>query len=128
MNTLLFLVGMVVTLAVVAFVIVLFDLFSTSDGLARLRRVEVGDPIVYRKQKVSSHPGKRAYQIDAAKNGDNYSYLVDKYWTVSGVLANGLIVALTRTNKRHYLRRDDPNLHRAGMIERMRNRDRFPQL
>jgi hypothetical protein len=88
----------------------------------------VGDPIVYRKQKVSTHPCERAYEVHPAQNGDNYSYIVDKYWTVTEVLSNGQVVAVTRTNKRHYLQPGDPNLHRAKMIERIRYRDRFPRV
>ena len=127
MNTLTFLIGVLLTQVAVALLIVIFDMFSSIPGRTLARHVGVGDPIVYRKQKVSLHPGKRAYEIQGAENGDDYSYIVDKYWTVTGVLANGLIVALTRTNKKHYLRRDDPNLHRPRLIERMRYRDRFPQ-
>ena len=91
-------------------------------------RLGVGALIVYRMQKVSTCPSARAYEVHPAEQGDTYSYIVDKYWTVADVLADGLVVAIIRTNKRHYLRLDDPNLHRARMIERIRHRDRFPQL
>jgi hypothetical protein len=122
----LFIIGVVIAEAVIGFF--LFELYYLIDERAWIRKIEPGDAIVYRKQKFSTHPGARAYDISAAENGDNYSYLVDKYWTVAGLLDNGLVVAVTRTNKRHYLRPDDLNLHRARIIERVRYRNRFPQL
>lgn len=90
--------------------------------------VQVGDPIVYRKQKASSHPGPRARAIRPAERGDFYYYLVNKFWTVENVLGDGRIVVRTRTNKKHYLRPNDPNLRKPKLIERLRYRDRFPQL
>jgi predicted transcriptional regulator of viral defense system len=125
MITLTFISGVVIAQAVIAFFI--FELYSKIHEKAWLSKIEVGDPIVYCKQKVSTHPGERAYEISPAENGDNYSYIVDKYWTVADVLEDNL-VAITRTNKHHLLRKDDPNLRRARIIERLRYRNRFPQL
>jgi hypothetical protein len=90
--------------------------------------VEVGDAIVYRKQKVSARPGPRAYEIQPSGKGDTYRYFVDKYWTVENVLRDGRIVVMTRTNKHHYLNAADPNLRKAGLIARLRHRERFPEL
>jgi hypothetical protein len=91
-------------------------------------RVEVGDGIVYRKHKVSTHPCLRAYNIHPAGQGDDYSYFVDKFWTVENVLRDGRILVTTRTRKQHYLSLDDPNLRKAGILARLRYRSRFPQL
>jgi hypothetical protein len=121
----LFLLGLVVVQAAIAFLSVEVSVKSMVEWFSR---VGVGDPIVYRKQKASERPHVRAYDISPAGQGENYTYFVDKYWTVAEVLNNGLIVAVTRTNKRHYLQQDDPNIHRAGLIERMRRWDRFPQI
>jgi signal peptidase I len=90
--------------------------------------VEPGDPIVYRKQKVSTHPSPRAYGIHPASQGDTYVYFIDKFWTVEKVLRDGQIVVATRTNKHVYLRPNDPNLHKAGWYERLRYWKRFPHL
>jgi hypothetical protein len=90
--------------------------------------VHPGDRIVYRKQKVSTHPCPRAYDIHPASQGDTYIYFVDKFWTVEKVLHDGRIVVTTRTQKHHYLRPDDPYLHKAGMFARLRHWKRFPQL
>ena len=93
------------------------------DGL------QPGDPLIYRKDKVSIHtPGTRARNIWAAENGDHYFYEVDKFWAVSDVLEDGRLVAVTRTGKRHYLQPGDRNLRKPGLVERLRYRSRFPHL
>ena len=38
------------------------------------------------------------------------------------------IVALTPLMEHHYLRRDDPNLRKANLLERLRYAARFPYL
>ena len=91
-------------------------------------KVEVGDGIIYRMQKASTHPGPRAYDVYPAGHGENYSYFVDKFWTVESVLRDGRIVASTRTRKRRYLWPEDPNLRKAGWVARWRYRGRFPEL
>ena len=89
--------------------------------------LEVGDGIVYRKQKVSTHPSPRAYAVHPAGQGDTYSYFVDKFWTVENVFQDGRILVTTRTHKHHYLRLDDPNLRKAGWVARLRYWKRFPR-
>ena len=89
--------------------------------------LEVGDGIVYRMQKVSTHPSPRAYEVHPAGQGDTYSYFVDKFWTVENVLDDGRILVTTRTRKRHCLRVDDPNLRKAGFVARLRHWKRFPR-
>ena len=93
-----------------------------------VKRYVVGDHIIYRKQKASPHPSRRARNIRPSDYGETYSYLVEKYWVVSAVLDDGCIEVMTRTGKLHYLRADDPNLRQPSLIERWFYRDRFPQL
>jgi hypothetical protein len=93
-----------------------------------MKRFEVGDPVVYHKTKTSTHPGPRAEGIRPAAHGDNYSYTVDKCWTVSAVLDDNMLELKTRTGKMHELRTDDPNLRKAGLLERILLRDRFPDI
>jgi len=88
--------------------------------------LHTGDRIIYSKHKVSVHPGPRAYDIHPAEQGENYSYVVDKFWIVETVLDDGRILVTTRSKKQHYLDRHDPNLHKAGLITRLRYRNRFP--
>jgi hypothetical protein len=90
-------------------------------------RYKVGDHIVYCKCKASPHPGPRANHVRPSQHGEDYSYVVDKYWVVSAVL-DDCIEAMTRTGKLHFLEPDDPNLRKATLIEKLFSRDRFPQL
>ena len=88
--------------------------------------LEPGDFLIYRKPKVSAHPGPRARNVQAAENGDDYQYEVDKFWTVADVLDDGRLVAVTRTGKQVYLTPEDERVRKAGLLERMRYRNRFP--
>jgi hypothetical protein len=92
------------------------------------RQLEPGDFLIYRKSKASPHPGPRARNVQASENGDDYYYEVDKFWTVSDVLDDGRLVAVTRTGKRVYLTPADERLRKAGWLERMRYRQRFPSV
>ncbi len=87
---------------------------------------ERGDLLIYRKSKVSPRPGPRARNVQAAENGDDYYYEVDKFWVVSDVLNDGRLVAVTRTGKRVYLAPEDERMRKAGWLERVRYRGRFP--
>jgi len=89
-------------------------------------QLEPGDYLIYRKPKASPRPGPRARNVQAAENGDDYYYEVDKFWTVSDVLDDGRLVAVTRTGKRLYLAPADERLRKAGWLDRMRYRQRFP--
>ncbi|HEX4084715.1 MAG TPA: hypothetical protein VHY22_07390 [Chthoniobacteraceae bacterium] len=88
--------------------------------------LEPGDFVIYRKSKASTRPGPRARNVQAAENGDDYYYEVDKYWALSEVLEDGRVMAVTRTGKQIYLPSEDKRLRKAGLIERFRHRGRFP--
>ena len=94
----------------------------------RYSNVDAGDKIVYTKTKISPFPGAKAYNVTAADKGENYTYLVDKYWVVEDVFADGRVMARTRRGKRNYVWLDDPNLRKAGVIESLIHRDWFPDL
>jgi len=91
-------------------------------------RMEPGDFLIYRKSKASPRPGPRARNVEASEHGDDYYYEVDKFWTLADVLQDGRLVALTRTGKRVYLRQEDERLRKAGLLERVRYRGRFPSV
>ncbi len=88
--------------------------------------LEPGDYLIYRKSKASPRPGPRARNVQPSENGDDYYYEVDKYWTVSDVLDDGRLVAVTRTGKRVYLTPEDERLRKAGLLARALHRRRFP--
>jgi len=87
-----------------------------------------GDWVVYRMQKHSTRPGPRAEGVQPAPRGEDYSYHVDKFWTVVAVQPDGKVVARTRRGKEHVLEPDDPLLRRANWWERLLWRKRFPRL
>ncbi len=90
------------------------------------RQLEVGVPIIYRVVEASNHPGPEAREIHPSAQGELYYYLTMKYWRVEQILEDGWIVALTPLMEHQYLRRDDPNLRRASLVERLRFAARFP--
>ena len=88
-------------------------------------RFETGDWVVYRKTKHGPHPGPRAQQVNPSRSGDQYGYLVDKFWVVREVHTDGRLVLETRRGKRHIVPVDDPSLRRASWWQRLRFRARF---
>lgn len=92
------------------------------------KTLQQGDLVVYRKTKHSTHPGPRAENVQPARNGDNYSYTIDKFWVIQEVLADGTLVATTRRGKKNHLRPDDPMLKRANILDRLLYRSRFAEL
>jgi hypothetical protein len=92
------------------------------------RRLRAGAPIVYRVQETSTCPSPDAFNVYPSEHGEFYDYLAKKYWRVEEVLEDGSIVALTPFMEHHHLRRDDPNLRKANLIERLRYAARFPSL
>ena len=92
------------------------------------RKLQVGAPIIYRKLEISTCPSRDAYQVRPAEKGEFYYYLTNKYWRVEAVQPDGWIVARSPLMETHLLRRDDPNLHRATLFERLRYAPRFPFL
>ncbi len=88
----------------------------------------IGDPVVFRMTKVSTEPAKRAHDVHPAPSGETYTYLVDKFWTVSQVYGTGELLLVTRRGKQHRVAVDDPRLRPARLWERWLYRERFPKL
>lgn len=84
-----------------------------------------GDWVVYRKSKVSSTPGPRAHDVHPTRGGDDYSYIVDKYWVVAQVLENDNLLLRTPGGKEHVISAEDPDLRPAGLLERWFKKQRF---
>lgn len=88
----------------------------------------VGDWVIYRKPKRSSAPGPRARNVKPAKQGDDYSYTVDKYWVVKELLDTDRLLLQTRRGKQHEVSTDDPALRKPRLWERWLFRNRFRAL
>ena len=73
-------------------------------------------------------PGPEAHDVRPAERGDLYYYLIKKYWRVEQVLEDGRILAVTPLMEHYLLRRDDPNLRKASLLERLQYGARFPRL
>jgi hypothetical protein len=92
-----------------------------------MSRFSVGDHVIYHKSKTSPRPGPRAEDVHAAEHGEDYSYIVDKFWTVSAVIDEETIEVRTRQGKTHCLKTNDPLLRKAGVVDELRFRTRFPE-
>lgn len=91
-------------------------------------RLRPGVAIVYRVVETSTCPTTDAYEVRPAEKGEFYYYLRNKYWRVEEVRPDGWIVARTPLMEQQLLRRDDPNLRKANVVERLRYAARFPCL
>ena len=87
-----------------------------------------GDCVIYRKQKLSAHPGPHAQDIHPAPHGDTYTYCVPKCYRVVAVQPDQTIVVRTRRGRQRTLAASDPGLRLAHWWERLLFRDRFPPL
>ena len=92
------------------------------------RSFQVGDLVVYRKSKTSTHPGPRAANVHPARHGDAYSYTVDKFCVIEELLDDGTIVASTRRGKKNQIKPDDPMLRKANLLQKLLYRTRFAAL
>ena len=90
-----------------------------------MRQFRVGDNIVYHKPKSSFHPGPRAKQVYPLEHGEEYHYVVDKFWKVAQVNDDGTLDVVTRTGKKHRLNASDPNITKARMLQQFLYRKRF---
>ena len=133
MTLILLLFILIVVLASVGYLLYLegFDHSTASWYLGSLSHlfhagIAPGDPLIFRKRKVSSRPGTRARNIQPTEHGDDYYYEVDKLWTAAEILDDGQLLAVTRTGKKLHLSPEDERLRKAKLIERLRYRGRFP--
>jgi len=86
-----------------------------------------GDRIIYKKNKISAHPTPRARDVHPSSGGDDYHYVVDKYWIVTDIIDEQTIEAMTRTGKKHRLSVRDPRLRKAGLFSRLFHYSHFPK-
>jgi hypothetical protein len=92
------------------------------------RPFKAGDLVVFRRSKHTTHPGRRAQDVEATPHGDLYSYFVEKSWIVERVQDDGKLLLRTRRGKTHVVEPNDPNLRHATLWDRVRYRARFAEL
>ncbi|MBL8814213.1 MAG: hypothetical protein JNM43_28855 [Planctomycetaceae bacterium] len=85
-----------------------------------------GDLVIYTVSKQSPTPGPRARAIQPSEYGEDYTYVVDKFWMVSELVGDNQVQIITRRGKTRTVSIDDPLLRKAGWWQRFRYRDRFP--
>ncbi len=93
-----------------------------------VRNLKAGSKVVFSKDKMGVSPTSRAKEVVPLTKGDAYSYLVEKYWTVKEVHADGTATLITPRGKEHTVAFDDPRLRHAYIWERWLYRNRFPKL
>ena len=86
----------------------------------------IGDRVVVRVCKRSTHPGPRAQHVRPEQSGEGYQYEVDKFWSV-GEVRDDQLVLLTRRGKVRLADVNDPAIRRAKWWQRIIYRDRFPE-
>ena len=85
-----------------------------------------GDLVIYTVSKQGLHPGPGARDIQPVPNGEDYTYVVDKYWMVQGFSDSGRIIIVTRRGKTREGTAGAPLLRKATWWQRLRYRERFP--
>jgi hypothetical protein len=88
----------------------------------------VNDLAVYHRPETSTHPGPEARDIRPAERGELYSYVVDHFWRVTGVNADGTIDAVGRSGHLHRVAVSDPLLEKVSWWNRLIHRRFFAGL
>ncbi|TWT55409.1 hypothetical protein KOR42_27950 [Thalassoglobus neptunius] len=89
---------------------------------------EVGDWVIYRKQKRSTSPGPRAEAIHPDEHGEKYTYLVEKYWVVEDIVDGEQLKLVTKRGKRHEVPVTDPRLREPKWWEKWILAKRFKEV
>ena len=102
--------------------------FTINSGWRSVARFnfQPGDLVIYAMPKRSRQPGPRARSIHPAPMGDDYAYVVDKFWVVIELVGDDQVLLKTRRGKTRIVRLEDPLLRKARWWERWRYRNRFP--
>ena len=121
-----------ITLALLGLFVVTLALLAAIVQIAewvRCRKdIGIGDKVVYRMQKTSNLPGKRAYKITPSEHGEGYTYFVDKFWVVASSENETQVRVKTRTNKQRTLPARDPNLRKPTLLEILFYKEKFPEI
>jgi len=89
---------------------------------------QLGDLVIYLMTKQSAHPTLRAKTVAPSESGEDYRYLVEKFWIVCEITKEGELIVQTRRGKTRTISPEDPNLKRANWWQRWLYRGRFPTI
>jgi hypothetical protein len=103
-------------------------LLETSNVLSPVvtSAFDVGAPIVYSRQGMSTRPVSNAHYISPSERGEFYYYTLINYLRVAEVLDDGRVIAVARDNKRLCFLPNDSHFRKARITERLRYRRQFP--
>ena len=100
---------------------------TTAKTMPFFNSFRAGDPVIVCLTKRGVRPSRRAKDVRPETCGEGYIYRVDKFWTVSEVLPDRLVLRTPKGRVR-VLGVTAPNLHRACWWERLVYRHRFARL
>lgn len=93
-----------------------------------MSRFRPGDQVTYKMTKQSDHPTLRAVNVSPSEKGDDYAYVVEKYWVVRELTDHGTVIVQTRRGKTREIPVEDPRLKRASWWDKLIYRQKFPSL
>ena len=89
---------------------------------------DIGAPVVYQRQEVSTRPMADAHDVSPSERGEFYYNNLVNYLRVTEVLDDGRIIAVGRDNKWFCFPPDDSHFRKARLMERFTCRWRFPRV
>lgn len=122
---------MIVSFVIIVLVIVpaVVAFLTSSSPRTLIRPVfGIGAPIVYSRRAISNQPVFGARDIRPAERGEFYYYNLVSYLRVTHVLEDGSVIAIARDNRRLRFTPKDADFRKAGPVERLIYRWRFPHL
>ena len=108
--------------------VVTLSITAKKDGLGCLT---LTPPVIrssFTKPNTAKSPVLAPGKSRPTPHGDDYAYVVDKYWLVKECREDGTVVLVTRRGKEHLVKADSPNLRHANWWERFVHKNRFPEL
>lgn len=86
-----------------------------------MQRYSVGDRVIYRKAPLNA-------DASAGRQDPNSIVYVEECYRVTAVPSRNIITVRAANGKGRSLRREDPCLRRANLLERLVFADRFPRM
>src|SRR4029077_13429823 len=86
----------------------------------------IGTAVVYSRPSISTQPVSGARDIRPSERGEFYYYNLVNYLRVTEVLDDGRVLAVAGNNMRLCFSPGDSDFRKAGVVERVIYRRRFP--